>query len=141
MHRVARLVMLAMAACLLGAGPSYAASSAPPAVGCRVFANIPQPDRQAFARPRLVPWGQVQCATPTRLSVEICARRITRQGLIMLSHPIWCSRSSVRIASARTVPLRAGPHGCARGDRYVSYVSIDGLAWDQGPYAICGRAR
>jgi hypothetical protein len=114
-------------------------SAAPPAVGCRAFANMPRPDVRAFARPRLAPWGQIRCATTTRVSVEICARRVTGKGLITLSDPVWCSRSRVRITSGTLVLVRARSHGCARGDRYVSYVSLDGLAWDQSAFVACGK--
>ena len=115
------------------------ASSARGAPTCRVFANIPQPDPEGFAQARLAPWGQVNCSGATTVSVQVCARRAIRAPELTLSKPIWCSRANVRVRSTHRVFARARQHTCARGYVYESYVSLDGLAWDQSPLVPCAR--
>jgi hypothetical protein len=137
MRRVLLAISVLVTAAALAPAPATA-RRAPSGPSCRLFANVPQPDVNAFAGPRLTPWAQIRCAAPVRVTMEICARRITGPGLVVLSAPIWCSRSSMRIGSALRL-VRGSSHRCARGDRYVSYATIDGLIWDQSPFWVCGR--
>jgi hypothetical protein len=127
--------MLAVVAVgLVGSAPAAAHTSAP---GCRVFADIPNVPATPTARAQLYAWAEVHCASTTDVSVRVCAVDLGTAAFVASVKPVWCVQSHVTARAGQRAFAKTPAHPCVVGSRYASFVSLNGLTTDQGPWAIC----
>jgi hypothetical protein len=129
------LATIALAACGLVA--SAPVSAHPDATGCRVFADVPNAPAHQAAHPQLFAWAEVHCSSKTSVSVRVCAMNIGVGGQAAAPKPVWCVQSRLTAPAGHRAFVKTLAHNCTVGSQYVSFVSLNGLATDRGPWAVC----
>jgi hypothetical protein len=132
------LATITFAACGLAASAPVSAHS--DATGCRVFAEIPQVPAKLAAHAQLYAWAEVHCATTTNVTVRVCALNVGSGPVELPSKPVWCQQSSITARAGHRAFAKTVPHNCTVGSRYVSFVSLNGLTTDRGPWEFCRLA-
>jgi hypothetical protein len=71
--------------------------------------------------------------------VRVCAIDIGPAGeaLTLSPKPVWCVQASLVAPAGHRAFVRTRAHDCTVGSQYVSFVSLNGLATDRGPWTVC----
>jgi hypothetical protein len=123
-----------VAATLLMGAPAQAHQAT---AGCRLFADMPAPPSHGSRPAELFAWGEVHCASTTRVGVSVCAMRLGPAWDVSAPKPIWCRRTFITAPAGGKAFVRTLPHACTVGARYVSFVTLNGLTTDSGPWSTC----
>jgi hypothetical protein len=119
---------------LVGSAPVAAQTDAS---GCRVFADIPNTPANPTGHAQLYAWAEVHCASTTNVSVRVCAMDMGTAAFVASPKPVWCVQSHMTARAGHRAFAKTRAHPCAVGSRYVSFVSLNGLTTDQGPWVVC----
>jgi hypothetical protein len=131
------LFIAAIAVAICGLAATSSAAAKPAARGCRFFANVPRAPSKLAVHAQLFAWAQVRCASKTNVTLKVCAMNIGTGPIELPPRPVWCRISTITAPAGHQAFARTLAHTCTVGSRWVTFVSLNGLATDRGPWAIC----